>query len=105
MTLTFWQIIIILGAGAAMVALGAVITGVLVYKTKYAGQSMFHKKHKPEAEAFTIEDDFTESLLDTSPPEKAEDPEEIKAANDKFLAQFNMDRMIKEAEKYAEPDA
>jgi len=105
MTLTFWQIITMLGAGAFMTAMGAVITGVLVYKTKYAGQSMFHEEHKPEAEAFTVDDDFTDSLLETSPPEKQEDPEEVKAANEKFIKQFNMDRMIKEAEKYAEPNA
>jgi NAD(P)H-dependent FMN reductase len=102
MTLTFWQIIIILSAGAAMVALGAIIAGFFVYKTKYAGHDMFHMEHVPQGEAFNIEDDFTEDPLNLGVPEEKELPEEIQAANDKFLKQFNMKRLVEESEKYAE---
>lgn len=102
MTLTFWQILMILSAGAILMALGAIIAGVLVYKTKYAGQSMFHGEHVPQGDAFNIEDDFTDDPLNLGAPEPKELPEEIQAANEKFLEQFNMKRLIKESEKYAE---
>lgn len=102
MELTFWQIIIILGAGAAMVALGAIISGVFVYKTKYAGEQMFKKEHVPVGDAFNIDSDFLEEEIETSKPENQE---VIVEAQERFLKQFNTDRLVQESEKYAEPDA
>lgn len=99
MTLTFWQIIVILSAGAAMVALGAVIAGIFVYKTKYAGEEIFKKEHVPVGDAFNVDTDFLEEEIETSRPQ---DQAEIIEAQEQFLQQFNIDRMVGESKKYAE---
>jgi len=104
MQLTFWHIIAIFGAGAAMVALGAIIAGVLVYKTKYAGQSMFHGEHVPKGDAFNIDDGFLDEPLNVGAPESKELPPEVEAANAEFLKQFNVERMVKEAENHVETE-
>jgi len=104
MTLTFNQILILFGAISLIVLASVIIAGVLVYKTKYAGNDMFHGKHEPQGDAFNIPDDFLDDLVETSAPEKKELPEEIEAANEKFLQQFGMDRLIAESEKYVESD-
>lgn len=102
MILTFCQFLIVFGLGALIVLLSVIVAGVLVYKTKYAGHSMFHGEHEPKGDAFNIDDGFLDDPLETSVPERTEDPEDVKAASEKFLKQFDMDRMVKEAEKYAD---
>jgi len=102
MQLTFYQILILFGAISLIVLSAVIVTGVLVYKTKYAGNDLFHKEHVPQGDAFNIPDDFTDDFAEPVAPETKELPEEIQEANDKFLEQFGMDRMIKESEKYAE---
>ena len=105
MTLTFYQILILFGAITLIVLASVIITGVLVYKTKYAGNDMFQKEHKPQGDAFNIPDDFTDDFAaEPVAPESKKLPEEIQKANEEFLEQFGMDRMIKEAAKYAEHD-
>lgn len=92
--------IIMFSAGAAMVALGAVIAGFLVYKTKYAGKSLIAEKEPDiRAEAFNIDDGFMEDLMEPPDPEKADLPEPIKEANQKFIKQFSANRLIREGEK------
>lgn len=104
MTLTFYQILILFGAISLIVLASVIVAGVLVYKIKYAGGDMFHGEHKPQGDAFNIEDDFLDDFTEPSAPETKQLPEEIEAANEKFLEQFGMDRLIKESEKYAEHD-
>ena len=105
MTLTFYQILILFGAISLIVLSAVIITGVLVYKTKYAGNDLFQKEHIPQGDAFNIPDDFTDDFAEPVAPEKKELPKEIEEASDKFLEQFEMARMVKEAENYAEHDA
>ena len=80
-------------AGAAAVALGASIAGFLAYKIKYAGKEMFHKEHKPTAEAFNIDDEFAD--LDTDDPDAPENQGVIKKGNVEFIKQFALDRILK----------
>lgn len=84
-----------------MTLLGAVIAGVLVYKTKYAGKSLIAEKEaEVKAEAFNIDDGFMEDLME--PAEESELPEPIEEANKRFLKQFNAERLIKQGEKERE---
>ena len=101
-TLTFWQLLTLIGACSAVVLLSALVSGVLVYKTRYAGRPMFHGEHKPQAESFNIDDDFQDIDLEVGALKPDPLPQPIQEANDEFLKQFNMDRLIKEAEKYQE---
>jgi len=93
MQLTIWNIIGMFCAGAASVALGASIAGFLAYKIKYAGRDLFHVEHKPQAEAFNIDDDFTEPDVDD--PDAPENQKEIRESQAAFIKQFALDRILK----------
>ena len=101
MELTVWQVSGLMFAGCLMTLIGALVAGILVYKTKYAGKSLIADKEPDlKAEAFNLDDGFMEDLLD--PAEEVELPEPIDAANKKFLKQFNADRLVKAGEKERE---
>ena len=88
-------------AGAIAVALGASIAGFLAYKVKYAGRDLFHVEHKPKAEAFNIDDDFTESdIIDD--PTAPENQKEIRESQAAFIKQFALDRILKAGDAKAE---
>ena len=91
---TIWNMIGMFGAGAIAVALGATIAGFLAYKIKYAGKEMFHKEHLPKAEAFNIDDDFTEPDI-VDDPTAPENQKEIRESQAAFIKQFALDRILK----------
>ena len=88
--------------GGALVALGASIAGFLAYKIKYAGKEMFHKEHKPTAEAFNIDSDFTDDEPEPHDPTRPENQKEIVEGQAKFMEQFILDRIVGAGESKAE---
>jgi len=104
MEIQLWEIGAVFFAGVFATLLGGFLTGLLVYKTKYAGEEIFRKKDDHGgAEVFNMDDEFTGS----DAPEEYEPieyPPETEADIGKFETQFGMERMIKEAEKYQEVD-
>jgi len=94
MQLTIWNIIGMFCAGAIAVALGASIAGFLAYKIKYAGRDLFHVEHKPQAEAFNIDDDFIDQE-DVDDPNAPENQKEIRESQAAFIKQFALDRILK----------
>ena len=102
MELKLWEIGAVFFAGVIATILGGALTGFLVYKTKYAGQEVFRRKEDHGgAESFNIDDEFdgSDAIKDY---EAVEYPKETQKDIDNFEAQFNMQKMIKEAEKYQE---
>jgi len=88
--------------GGALVALGASIAGVLAYKIKYAGKDLFHVEHKPQAESFNIDSDFTDDEPEPHDPTRPENQKEIVEGQAKFMEQFILDRIVGAGESKAE---
>ena len=100
MELTLLEIFWVFLAGVFATLLGGMSIGLLVYKTKYAGGELFHRKDDHGgAEVFNLDSEFTG-------PDKPEDykkveyPSEIEESVAGFEKQFGMERMIKAAETY-----
>jgi hypothetical protein len=56
--------------------------GILVFKTRYQGETFWKAREKP-GDAFVLPDEFEETA------EPMELPEEVEAANEAFVHQFN----------------
>jgi len=100
MEVKLWEILAIFLVGVFATLLSGMSIGLLVYKTKYAGEAIFQKKDDHGgAEAFNIDSEFTGS-------DKPEDykpveyPPEIEKSISTFEQQFGMERMVQEAKKY-----
>ncbi|MCK5308991.1 MAG: hypothetical protein KAJ73_10290, partial [Zetaproteobacteria bacterium] len=90
----------VLAAGCFTTLTGALVTGILVYKTRYAGEKFFHKDDDHGgAEVFNMDKEFTG-------PDQPEDyknveyPPEIEESVEGFEKQFGMAQMIKAAQNY-----
>ena len=89
-----WLLLAAFGAGVGATLLGSLITGLLVIKTKYAGERVFTKEPKHGGEAFNVDEDFIEDEI-----EPTEHPEVIEEANRAFVDQFNADQMIRDLQE------
>ena len=91
MELALWEMFAIFFAGAFVTLLSGLAVGILVYKTRYAGDKLFVKESEPKGEAFNADEDFIDDEVETTLY-----PEEIEEANERFVEQFNAEQMIRE---------
>jgi len=92
--LQLWEIMMIFLAGAFITLIGGVSVGMLVYKTKYAGEEVFKKaEDHGGAEAFNLDQEFQEG--DPKDYKPVEYPPEIVESVAGFEKAFGMDRLIK----------
>lgn len=104
MELELWEIMTILLAGALIALSGGVVVGLLVYKTRYAGEGIFKKE--PDfggAEVFNLDKEFTGSD-DPADYKPVEYPPEIEKSVGAFEQMFSVERMVKAAEANAQEE-
>ena len=98
MELELWEMLTILLVGGLLTLIGGVSVGMLVYKTKYAGEGIFKKD--PDyggAEVFNLDKEFTGSD-DPADYKPVEYPPEIEKSVGQFEKMFSVERMVKAAE-------